>query len=119
MNGSGCMHLPDYREARTRAVQDALAAIEDGRLSYSEQGFQPGFLDGLTKYGKNTVDYITCGCFGEDSFWDSADTRDAYLLELYAGNYTRSQVEEMYRKGLITEDDYNVRIAVLNDENHI
>ena len=107
------------REARTRAVQDALAAIEDGRLSYSEQGFQPGFLDGLTKYGKNTVDYITCGCFGEDSFWDSADTRDAYLLELYAGNYTRSQVEEMYRKGLITEDDYNVRIAVLNDENHI
>lgn len=118
LTNHGINELKD-RIAKGEAVKTASKNVKDGALQFWEQGCHDGFFDGLLKYGKNTTDFIYCGLAGKDSPWTERDTKNKYLLELYAGDYTKSEVEEMYRNGQITKDDYDVRMQVLKEENTI
>ena len=118
LNTYGIDSIPE-RKAKYEAVKEASRSVENGSLEFWEQGCQDGYFDGLFKYGKNTVDYLYCGIGGIDSPWSETDSKNAYLLELYAGDYTKSEVEQMYRDGLITKEDYEVRMQVLKPENTI
>ena len=107
------------RKSKNQAVEEAYKAVEDGQLTYYEKNYLKDFDDGFWQYGKNTIDFLCCGLGGLDSPWSVSDSKKSYLKEIYAGNYTKKQIDKMYKEGLISEHDYLTRCAVLDAGNTI